>query len=258
MGGFASAIILILLALNHILKPTKERNKLVIAFLNSVLLVVVGEMGDKTQLLVMGMASKYKVRYIISGVLIALILNQSLAVLVGSYVGSVLPISIISIGAGISFVVFGLWTIRGDSVDGSGEKISHFSPTVTVAIAFFLAEMGDRTQLMTISLAAEYRNPVGVFMGTITGMAIADGIGLIFGAWICKHIPEIYIKWVAGMVFMVFGTITLYTNVPGWLLNPIYIVFYLVVNAVLIYLLGFRFAKRSQQPCEAIEEHETR
>jgi len=67
----------------------------VIAFLNSVLLVVVGEMGDKTQLLVMGMASKYKVRYIISGVLIALILNQSLAVLVGSYVGSVLPISII-------------------------------------------------------------------------------------------------------------------------------------------------------------------
>ena len=222
------------------------------AFVNAVLLVVVGEMGDKTQLLAMAMAGKYRARDVMSGVVLATILNHALAVLVGSYLGAFLPMNVISIAAGLSFLAFGLWTIRGDEDGGAGKKDSRFGPILTVAIAFFIAEMGDKTQLMTVALAAEYRQPVWVLMGTTTGMVIADGLGVLCGAWICKHLSEAAIKWAAGLVFMFFGTITLFRALPEWILNPVTIILFLLINGVLIYLFGFRFANRSQQPCEKI------
>ena len=105
-----------------------------------------------------------------------------------------------------------------------------------------VAEMGDKTQLMTISIAAENQNPLLILMGTTAGMLVADGIGVLGGAWMCRHIPEIYIKWVAGIIFMFFGTLTLYSSVPSAFLAPIYIVLFAVLMGVLIYLFGVKFA----------------
>jgi putative Ca2+/H+ antiporter (TMEM165/GDT1 family) len=227
------------------------------AFTNAVLLVVIGEMGDKTQLLAMAMAGKYKASQVMLGVLFATLLNHGLAVLVGSTLGALLPLELISIAAGVSFVVFGLWTVRGDRPDDSHKKPSRFGPVLAVGIAFFLAEMGDKTQLMTITLAAENRSPLAVLMGTTTGMLIADGIGVLFGAWICKHLSQAAIKWAAGSVFMFFGTLTLYHSLPAWLLNPVSLALYAAGLAGLIYLVGFRLAARPQPtPCEVIEEAE--
>ena len=90
-------------------------------------------------------------------------------------------------------------------------------------------------------------------MGTTTGMVIADGLGVLGGAWICKHIPEITIKWAAGVVFIFFGTLTLYNSVPAWLIQPVYIIPYILMTGLLIYLIGVRLAYRSQQPCEKVE-----
>lgn len=215
-------------------------------FIKAALLVVVAEMGDKTQLLAMAMASKYKVKEVMIGVLVATIFNHALAVAVGNYLSSFIPMNTVKIVAAISFLIFGLWTLRGDKIDEENEKKNKFGPIVTVAIAFFLAEMGDKTQLMTIAISANSHQPIFILMGTTVGMLIADGIGIIGGAWMCKHIPEVYIKWVAGIIFMFFGTLTIYNSIPSVLLSPIYIILYFLALGILIYIFGVKFAYQDQ------------
>jgi len=224
--------------------------------ISTLLLVVVAEMGDKTQLLAMAMASKYKVRQVMLCVLVATILNHALAVALGSYLSSLIPMDIVKIVAAISFLIFGLWTLRGDKIDEDEKKKQKFGPVITVAIAFFLAEMGDKTQLMTIAISAKSSFPVFVLMGSTLGMLIADGIGILGGAWMCKHVPEKYIKWGAGLIFIFFGTLTLFNAVPDRLLNPLYIILYFIVLIVLIYLIGVRFSYAEQMSCHEITENE--
>lgn len=227
------------------------------SFIKALLLVVVAEMGDKTQLLAMAMASKYKAKQVLIGVLIATILNHALAVAVGSYLSSVIPMNVVKIVAAVSFLAFGLWTIRGDKLDDEENKKVKFGPIVTVAIAFFIAEMGDKTQLMTITIAAENQHPLLILMGTTVGMLVADGIGILGGAWMCRHIPEVYIKWVAGTIFMFFGTLTLYNTVSAAFLRPIYIFIYLALMGVLIYLFGVKFAYFGQVCDITLSKEET-
>lgn len=226
------------------------------SFIKALLLVVVAEMGDKTQLLAMAMASKYKVKHVMMGVLIATVLNHAMAVAVGSYLGNVIPMDIVKIVAAVSFLAFGLWTIRGDKLDDEEEKKVKFGPIVTVAIAFFMAEMGDKTQLMTVSIAAENSNPILILLGTTAGMLVADGIGVVGGAWMCKHVPEAYIKWIAGIIFMFFGTLTLYNGLPAALLSPVYIIMFLALMGILIYIFGVKFAYHGQLCNIALPEQE--
>ena len=150
------------------------------AFLASLAFVVLAEMGDKTQLLAMAFACRFRWQTVMWGVLVATILNHLFAVLVGNYLTALIPLSTIQIGAALSFILFGVWTIRGDEL-GDEAKKDKFSPFWTVAIAFFIAEMGDKTQLATIALAAKYQTILPVWLGTTAGMMIADGIGIVFG-----------------------------------------------------------------------------
>jgi putative Ca2+/H+ antiporter (TMEM165/GDT1 family) len=153
----------------------------------------------------MAFAAKYKAYKVLIAVFLATILNHSLAVAAGRLLTACLPMDIISLVAALSFIVFGLWTIRGDKLHGEDKKESRFGPIVTVGIAFFLAEMGDKTQLATISLAVEYKNMFNVLMGTTLGMVIADAVGIIIGIVMRKHIPEKTIKWISAIIFILFG-----------------------------------------------------
>jgi len=175
------------------------------AFIASLLFVVLAEMGDKTQLLAMAFAAKYRAHKVLIAVFLATLINHSLAVVTGRLLSAVIPMDIISLVAALSFIVFGLWTIHGDSLHGEDKKESRFGPIVTVGIAFFLAEMGDKTQLATISLAVEYKNMLNVLMGTTLGMVIADAVGIIVGIVMRKHIPEKTIKWISAIIFILFG-----------------------------------------------------
>lgn len=226
------------------------------AFIKALLFVVAAEMGDKTQLLAMAMAGKYRAKQVLAGVFIATILNHALAVAVGNYLSSFIPINIIKIIAGISFLIFGLWTLRGDKIDDEDNKKSKFGPIATVAIAFFLAEMGDKTQLMTIAISADYHQPLYVLMGTTTGMMISDGIGIICGAWMCRHIPDIYIKWTAGLIFIFFGTLELYNLAPSFMLSPVYIVCYALILGLLVYFIGAKFSYKNEAGNEESEKKE--
>ncbi len=176
-----------------------------VAFLASFMFVVLAEMGDKTQLLAMAFATKYSAGKVLIAVFIATILNHALAVMVGRFLTTVIPMNVISLIAALSFILFGLWTLRGDKLEGEDKRESRFGPVVTVGIAFFLAEMGDKTQLTTVSLAIEYSNMLSVLAGTTLGMVVADGIGIIVGIVMRKHIPEKMIKWISAGIFILFG-----------------------------------------------------
>ncbi len=207
------------------------------AYIASVLFVVLAEMGDKTQLLAMAFACRYPWQTVMWGVFAATLLNHLFAVLVGSYLTTIVPLSYIQIAAAASFIVFGLWTIRGDTLDGEDKKTGR-SPFWTVAIAFFLAEMGDKTQLATVALAAQYGTVIPVWLGTTTGMLIADGIGIVFGIVMGKKIPERTVKWVAALIFIAFGLVGLYEALPASFLTVPAVTAALIALAVAIYLVA--------------------
>lgn len=213
------------------------------AFINAMLFVVVAEMGDKTQLLAIALAGKYKIKEVMTGVFIATVLNHAIAVAFGGFLGTVIPFEYIKAAAAVSFIVFGLWTIRGDKLGDEKNKRSRLGPVAAVTIAFFAAEFGDKTQLMTIALAAQYSQPFLVLLGTTTGMMIADGIGILGGAWLSKHVPEVYVKWASALIFIVFGIITLYEAVPASYLKIEYIIPSFILLAAIIYLIAAKSRK---------------
>jgi len=188
-----------------------------IAFLFSVGAVTLAEMGDKTQLLAMAFAARYKASKVLAGVFIATVLNHALAVAVGNFLTGFRFLEVwIQGAASISFILFGLWTIRGDKLEGEENRKTRFGAVATVAVAFFIAELGDKTQLATIALATKFpESPVGILAGTTTGMLIADAIGIIVGVVMCKRIPERTIKLVSAGVFAVFGLIGVFQVAAG-------------------------------------------
>ncbi len=179
------------------------------AFLTSLFIVFLAEMGDKTQLLAMAFASRLRWQTVLLGIFVATAANHFFAVVAGTYLSNVVPIMYVKIAASLSFILFGFWTIRGDSLTDE-DKRYNFSPFWTVTIAFFLAEMGDKTQLASVALAAEMNNIIPVWAGTTTGMMIADAIGIIIGIVMHKRIPEKKVKWFAALVFIAFGIWGLY------------------------------------------------
>ena len=179
------------------------------AFLASLAIVFLAEMGDKTQLLAMAFATRFRWQTVLAGVFAATVANHLFAVLVGNYLTDIIPLVYIKIAAAASFILFGLWTIRGDELHNEDKRFN-FSPFWTVTIAFFLAEMGDKTQLATVALAAEFNTVVPVWAGTTTGMLIADAAGILIGTVLHKKIPEKRVKWFAAIVFIAFGIWGLY------------------------------------------------
>jgi putative Ca2+/H+ antiporter (TMEM165/GDT1 family) len=175
------------------------------AFLASVAFVTLAEMGDKTQLLAMAFATRFPAQTVLSAVFVATLLNHALAVAAGRMLTNAIPLEVISLAAALSFILFGLWTIRGDTLEGEDERPSAFGPFLTVAIAFFLAELGDKTQLTTISLAVRYADPIAVLLGTTAGMVVADRIGIGIGIVLGKRLPDALIRLVSAGVFIFFG-----------------------------------------------------
>ena len=183
-------------------------------YLASTLFIILAEMGDKTQLLAMAFATQFNWKIVMAGVLVATLFNHLIAVIIGAELSQFIPMFYVHICTALSFVIFGLWTIRGDSLDNANES-RIFNPFWTVAIAFFLAEMGDKTQFTTIALAAKYDCILPVWLGTTTGMMVADALGVFFGMTICKKLSTTTIKWFSAVVFMLFGYYGIYESLSA-------------------------------------------
>lgn len=217
------------------------------AFITSLLFVVLAEMGDKTQLLAMAFATRFRWQTVMWGVFWATVFNHLFAVVVGNYITQFISMNTIQIAAAVSFILFGLWTIRGDELGDEAEK-NRFSPFWTVAIAFFIAEMGDKTQLATVALAAKFQQIIPVWLGTTSGMMIADGLGIIVGIVLNKSIPERVVKWVAALIFIAFGLFGLYESLPADFWNPIWTTLGLIFLLGAIFYLGKSdFRKEKEQ-----------
>ncbi|MEW5743898.1 MAG: TMEM165/GDT1 family protein [Nitrospirota bacterium] len=212
------------------------------AFIASLVFVVLAEMGDKTQLLAMAFACRFRWQTVMWGVFVATAANHLMAAALGSYLATVVPMEYIKIAAAVSFIGFGLWTIRGDTLEGEDRKYS-FSPFWTVTVAFFIAEMGDKTQLATIALAVQYNAIITVWMGTTIGMLISNAIGIVFGMVMGKHIPERLIKWVAALIFIAFGWAGLYESLPKSFWSPAVTAGSAALTLTVIYLVA-RFTER--------------
>ncbi len=223
------------------------------AFLTSLVFVVLAEMGDKTQLLAMAFATRYKWQTVMWGVFVATIFNHLFAVVVGSYLTNFIPMNYIQIAAAVSFIIFGLWTIRGDELNGE-DKATKRSPFWTVAIAFFIAEMGDKTQLATVALAAQFNAIIPVWLGTTSGMMVADGIGIIIGIVLGKRIPERAVKWFAAIIFILFGLFGLYEFLPQQYLTPGIIAGVLAATILSMYLVARMSGDEDKLPEKSTQE----
>ncbi len=180
-----------------------------IAFLTSLGFIALAEMGDKTQLLAMAFATRYPWKTVLWAVFGATLVNHFLAVMAGNYLNHFLPLEYVKIAASAAFILFGLWTLRGDTLANEDRRFK-YSPFWTVAIAFFFAEMGDKTQLATLALAVEFNTIIPIWLGTTAGMVVADAIGIGVGIVLGKKIPEKAIKWAAAVIFIAFGIFGLY------------------------------------------------
>ena len=178
-------------------------------FIASILLIAAAEMGDKTQLLALSLATRYKATKVLIGITLATLLVHLLSVFIGSAFSRLIPMNYLQLAVGISFIGFGAWTLRGDKDDGDKGEGSRFGAIATVAIAFFLAELGDKTQLATISLAAKYDSFFGVWIGSTLGMVIADSLAILVGVVAGQRLPEKAIKIVSAIIFILFGLITI-------------------------------------------------
>jgi putative Ca2+/H+ antiporter (TMEM165/GDT1 family) len=182
------------------------------AFLISTGVVALGEMGDKTQLLAMLLAAKFRRPVpIILGILVATLVNHALAGAAGAWVAAALGPDILRWVIGLSFLVMAGWMLIPDKIEdeaaSSSRQIGVFGTTV---IAFFLAEMGDKTQIATVALAARYTDLVAVVAGTTLGMMLANVPAVFLGDAIARKVSMKVVHGIAAAIFAVLGLLTLF------------------------------------------------
>lgn len=180
------------------------------AFLVSAGIVALGEIGDKTQLLAFMLATKFRKPIpIILGILASTILNHALAGFVGSWVTTVIGPVFLRWILGISFLGIAIWTLIPDKLDENEAKFAKYGTFVTTLFAFFLAEMGDKTQIATIALAAQFKTVFAVVAGTTVGILIANIPAVLIGDRAAKIIPVRVVHSVAAALFALIGVATL-------------------------------------------------
>mgnify|MGYP002364876453 FL=1 len=180
------------------------------AFLVSTGIVALAEMGDKTQLLAFLLAAKFRKPVpIIIGILIATLANHGFAGAVGAWVTTLLGPETLRWVLGVSFIAMAIWTLVPDKLDEDDAKLAQLGVFGTTLVAFFLAEMGDKTQIATIALAAQYQSLAMVVAGTTLGMMLANVPAVILGDRIANRIPVRLVHGIAAAIFAVLGVATL-------------------------------------------------
>lgn len=173
--------------------------------LESFLLVLASEMGDKTQLLALLLAARFQKPWtIMLGILAATLINHAMASWAGMYLAGLVDPTLLRWALAVTFFGFAAWVLIPDKDEGlaSGSRTGAF---MTTLIAFFLAEMGDKTQLATVALGAKFAAPVAVTFGTTMGMLVADGLAVFFGRQLTARVSMTWIRRVAAALFFIFG-----------------------------------------------------
>ena len=181
------------------------------AFLVSTGIVALAEMGDKTQLLALVLAARFrKPCSILAGILVATLANHGLAGALGAWVTGLVSPQVLRYGLALSFVGMGLWMLVPDKLDAEdAKKATQFGVFGTTLILYFLAEMGDKTQIATVMLAAQYGQYLAVVAGTTLGMMLANVPAVLLGEQIARKLSMTLVHGAAALIFAVLGVLTL-------------------------------------------------
>ena len=170
--------------------------------------VFVAELGDKSQLIALTFAARHSAWAVLAGVAVACAVLQALAVGIGAAVSEVVPERTVEIAAGVAFLGFAAWTLRGDDdeeavVDRAGRSVA-----IAAGTAFFIAELGDKTQLATLALASA-NGVLGTWVGATLGEILADALAIVVGARLGARLPERPLRLTSALAFVVFGVLLL-------------------------------------------------
>ncbi|HXF77935.1 MAG TPA: TMEM165/GDT1 family protein [Usitatibacter sp.] len=180
------------------------------AFLVSTGLVALAEIGDKTQLLSLVLATRFRKPWpIVAGILVSTLVNHAAAGGLGAWIARVVGLELMTKVAGASFLAMALWALVPDKLDEPGAKATQGGVFASTAVLFFMAEMGDKTQLATVALAARYPSLVAVVAGTTLGMMLANVPVVFFGGAIAARVPLPVVRKAAALAFAVLGVLAL-------------------------------------------------
>jgi Ca2+/H+ antiporter, TMEM165/GDT1 family len=179
------------------------------AFLVAIASIAITEIGDRTQLLSLALAAHYRKPWpIIAGIFVATIANHTVAAAFGRWLGVLLTPRVLDMLVGLSMLVMALWVLHADTLRGN-PRISNKGAFLATCVAFFLAEIGDKTQIATLALAAAYPNLVAVVAGSTAGMLIANVPAVFIGDALSGKLPIRAMNFVAAIVFGVLGAVFL-------------------------------------------------
>lgn len=182
-------------------------------FIEAFVMVFIGEMGDKSQFLALAFATTYPMRTVLGGVSLGIALNHGLAILAAVLIsGFFADVGFLQIIAGFLFLFFGLSSLSVDYEDEEDDVVDRGNrgPLLTIAAAFFIGELGDKTQLMAMTLAMESTRPLLIFAATVSSMILVSAIGIVVGKYVGKRIPRVTLSYAAGALFLFFGVSKLY------------------------------------------------
>jgi putative Ca2+/H+ antiporter (TMEM165/GDT1 family) len=177
------------------------------AFLLSFGVIFLAELGDKSQLMALAFATRYRAWVVLVAVTIATLLVHAFSVVVGAAFALAFPTAAIQVVAGLAFLGFAAWSLRGDELGDEEQRRATRSggwALLTIGTAFFLAELGDKTMLATITLATT-EEPWGTWLGSTVGMVAADAMAIAIGAFFGTRLPERAVKLFAAGAFVLFG-----------------------------------------------------
>jgi putative Ca2+/H+ antiporter (TMEM165/GDT1 family) len=180
------------------------------ALLISTFVVAVAEIGDKTQLLSLLLAARFRKPVpIIAGIAVATLANHALAALLGEWLRAQLGSEVLRWAIGLSMLAIAAWALKPDRYDGSVEPRGRWGVFAVTCVAFFLVEIGDKTQIATVVLAAQYHALVSVVLGTTAGMMIANIPVVLFGHRFADRIPFLWVRIAAAAMFAILGALAL-------------------------------------------------
>jgi Ca2+/H+ antiporter, TMEM165/GDT1 family len=189
----------------------------VTAFLLSTGVIFLAELGDKSQLMAMTFATRFRARTVLLAITLATALVHLFSVVLGAAIGSAIPTDAVSVVAGLAFLGFAAWTLRGDELteeERNKAQRAGASALLAVGTAFFIAELGDKTMLATITLATDH-GLVGTWIGSTLGMVLADALAIAAGLWLGRNLPEKAVKYGAAAAFAVFGLLLIWQGLVG-------------------------------------------
>ena len=182
----------------------------------SALVVAVAEIGDRTQLLAIVLTARFRKPWpILAGILVATTANHGLTAVVGYLVSGLLSGHWMNWILAVSFFATAVWTLIPDKPDEDEKIVTHIDVFVTTAVAFFIVEMGDKTQIATLSLAARFHDIFRVAAGTTLGMMLANTPAVLLGQAAMKIVPLKFVRWAAAAIFLVLGVWTLIAALRG-------------------------------------------